>query len=334
MQDSLGMAGQFLQGGKTQLRCGHLHQLHLVELMLADHAAGIASGSTRLGPKTWRECRKPKRQLPWVENLLGHQVGQGYLACGQQITGFFATDRKEVFCKARQLTSPIKRLFMQQIGHMAFPIPMQGCVHIQHELAQRPMQTRHMALQYHEARPGHARGTFEIHAAVERAQGHMIPWRPRNTLPCRDTLLAPQPADHIGRFIQPLGHALMGQVGQHEQESLAILLGCHQLCFHAVQLACQRLSLSQQSRDIPAPGLGLPHGLGHLMPPGPQLFHGHLHLLAPLFQLLPTRQIEHMATALQRSGYRFWVAPQQGHVKHACSPCSCWTHPFGPHHPP
>jgi hypothetical protein len=64
---------------------------------------------------------------------------------------------------------------MQQIGHMAFLIPVQRRVHIQHELAQGPMQTRQVALQHHKTRPSHARGTLEIHAAVKHSQGHMVP---------------------------------------------------------------------------------------------------------------------------------------------------------------
>jgi hypothetical protein len=73
------MTCQLFQGGKAQLRRGHLHQLHLVKLMLADHAAGIPPGGPGLSPKAWCQCRKTKGQLPWVENLLGDQVGQGHL---------------------------------------------------------------------------------------------------------------------------------------------------------------------------------------------------------------------------------------------------------------
>ena len=51
-------------------------QFDLGELVLADHAAGIAPGRPRLGAKTRRQRRQPHRQFFFVEDGFANEVCQ------------------------------------------------------------------------------------------------------------------------------------------------------------------------------------------------------------------------------------------------------------------
>src|SRR6202008_720457 len=56
------------------LRRGDRDQLHLVELVLAKHAARVPPGRPRLGAKTRRQRREAERQRVLLENGLADEI--------------------------------------------------------------------------------------------------------------------------------------------------------------------------------------------------------------------------------------------------------------------
>ena len=60
----------------------HPDQFNFIELMLADHAAGVATGCTSLRAEA-RGMRSPAQgELRWVEDFIAYLIGEGDLACG------------------------------------------------------------------------------------------------------------------------------------------------------------------------------------------------------------------------------------------------------------
>src|SRR5215217_6272442 len=66
------------------LRRGDRDELHLGELMLADHAARVLAGSARLGTKARGAGGEPQRELGLVDDLVAHQIGQRHLGGGDE----------------------------------------------------------------------------------------------------------------------------------------------------------------------------------------------------------------------------------------------------------
>ena len=65
--------------GRSLLGVDDLHQLHLVELVLADHAARVLAGRARLGAEARRVAGELERQLLGRHDLVAHEVGDRVL---------------------------------------------------------------------------------------------------------------------------------------------------------------------------------------------------------------------------------------------------------------
>jgi len=77
-------------------------------------------------------------------------------------------------------------------------------VQVQHELDQRPVQTRHFASHHHEARAGHPGGGLKIQPAPRKTQINVVARRE-----IQAGRLAHPPDLDIGRLVRPLRHALL-----------------------------------------------------------------------------------------------------------------------------
>ena len=69
------MTEQFFQRGIGLVRMHDLHQLHLVELVLAYHAARVLAVGTGLAAETRRVRDELHRQLFQRHDLVAHDVG-------------------------------------------------------------------------------------------------------------------------------------------------------------------------------------------------------------------------------------------------------------------
>ena len=98
------MAGEFLQGGIRILRTHHLHQFHLVELVLADHAARVAAVGTRLAAEARRVCDIFQRQLVARHDLFAHHIGHRH---------FGGRDQIEVFLPLTHLSWHLEQVFLE-----------------------------------------------------------------------------------------------------------------------------------------------------------------------------------------------------------------------------
>ena len=70
------MPGELLQGLERALRRYDLHEFHLVELVLAQHAAHVAPVGPCLAAKAGRVRAQLERHLFGLEDAVAHVVGQ------------------------------------------------------------------------------------------------------------------------------------------------------------------------------------------------------------------------------------------------------------------
>jgi hypothetical protein len=147
-------------------------QLHLVELVLAQHAARIAARRPCLGPEAGRPGGDPPGELPLLQQLPGGQAGERHLRRRDEpaVVG----GAEEVLAELRQLTGPVERLAAHKVGRNDLLIAVLFRVQVDHELRQRPVQARQGALQDREARARHAACRLELKAAKGLAELEML----------------------------------------------------------------------------------------------------------------------------------------------------------------
>ena len=83
-QHGLGAGDHALVLVRRLLGRGDRDQLDLGELVLADHAAGVAAGRARLGAEARRAGGDAHRQLLFVEDELADEIGQRHFGGGDE----------------------------------------------------------------------------------------------------------------------------------------------------------------------------------------------------------------------------------------------------------
>ena len=81
--------------GDRAFLVGDGDQLDLVELVLAQHAAGVAAGRARFRPEARGERGEPQRQPVMRDDLLAHQIGQRHLRRRDEAEPALAMRREE-----------------------------------------------------------------------------------------------------------------------------------------------------------------------------------------------------------------------------------------------
>ena len=159
------MSAQRLEGCVRILRPHDLHQLHFLELVLADHAARITPRGARLGTKTRRLRSKLQRQCFGRDNLIAHQVRHRHLGGRDQIKPLLTAHREQLVFEFRQLAGADQRRGRHQIRRIDLGITVLARVQIEHELRQRALQPRQPGADHDEARARNAAGGFKIELA-------------------------------------------------------------------------------------------------------------------------------------------------------------------------
>ena len=143
---------------------GNRDQFDLGELVLADHAAGVAPGSTRFGTEARRQRGQAHRQLLFLDDGLAHQIGQRHLSGGDQPEALAAQpavrsgqhlslDRPElVILELRQLPGTEHHLIAYQKRRIDLGVAVLIGVQIEHELPDRALEPSQAFLQHDKTR--------------------------------------------------------------------------------------------------------------------------------------------------------------------------------------
>ena len=139
------MAGQFFQRLPGLVGAHDLHQLHLVELVLADHAARVLAVAAGLGAEARRVADELERQRLGGDDLVAHDVGHRHFGGRDQVelAAVGARHAEQVFLELRQLAGAEHAVGIDQVGHVDLGVAVLGGVQVEHELGERAMQARH-----------------------------------------------------------------------------------------------------------------------------------------------------------------------------------------------
>ena len=131
-----------------------LHQLDLVELVLADHAARVLAVAARLRAEARRVRGQLERQRVGGEDLVAHDVGQRDLRGRDQVERLaVAVLRRPCVTEnmsASNFGSCVVPTSVSRVDHVrrvALGVAVLARVHVEHELRERAMQAREIAAQ-------------------------------------------------------------------------------------------------------------------------------------------------------------------------------------------
>ena len=106
LQHSLCAKGHALVFGVGFLGFADADQFHFLKLMLANHAAHVATTAAGFGAKAHRMRGHPQRQSLGIEDVVAHDIGQRHFAGGNQIPLVLAQlGGKQVLLELGQLPS-------------------------------------------------------------------------------------------------------------------------------------------------------------------------------------------------------------------------------------
>ncbi len=109
-------------------------ELDLVELMLANHPPGIASGGTGFFTETGGKAGHLDRQLVRRKDLVLKEIGQRYFGRWDQVE-VFTVDLEKVLFEFRQLPGAFERTAVDEFGHAHFH-KTAFAVEVEHEVYQ------------------------------------------------------------------------------------------------------------------------------------------------------------------------------------------------------
>src|SRR5262249_37088883 len=150
------------------LRRRYLHQLYLVELVLADQTTDVLTVGPGLAAKAGRVRRVAERQLAAVEDFVAVEIGQRHFRRRHEIQIPIAGDLEEVRLELRQIAGAGQRGGVDEKRRLDLAIAVLARVQIEHEVDERARQPRARAAQHGKARRCDLDRALEIENA-ERA---------------------------------------------------------------------------------------------------------------------------------------------------------------------
>ncbi len=255
-----------------------VHELDLLELVLAQHAAGVLAIRAGLAAKARGVRDELHGQRIGIEDAIGGEIGERHLRGGQQVV-VLAVEVEQIGAELGQLTRADQGLGVHQHGRIGLQVAVLARVQIDHELGERAVQPRERSLEHDETAPGELAGESKVHRLAGRAQIHVI-----LGLEFEPGRLAPAALLAVVGLVRALGHALVGQIGNAERDALDFILHTLQARFVRFQLVAQARDLCDQRRDVLTTGLGLADGFRSRVALILQLLGAHLQLLALTLQ--------------------------------------------------
>ena len=213
LQHRLGVDGQRLEHLVRLLRPRVGHQLHLVELVLADESAYVRAVGAGFAAEAGGVGGVFQRQVATVENLVPVQVRQRHLAGRDEIQVPLVADLEQVFLELRELPGADQRLRVGEERRLHLDVAVLAGVQLQHEVDERARQSGAGAHQDREPRTGQLGAAFEVDDAEG---GSQIPVR--LGLELEDGWVGVPPHLDIVRLTCTHRHALVRQVGQRHQD--------------------------------------------------------------------------------------------------------------------
>ena len=312
-QDGFRVAGEFVQGLPRQRRLDDLHQLHLLELVLAEDAARVLAVVAHLAAKARGVRHMAERQRGGVQDGVAHQVRHRRLGGGDEVVALVAGHGELLVLELRQLPGALQRRRVHEVGHIHLLVAVFLRVYVEHELRQRPVQARHRARHHDEARTGNFDGGF----GVQRRAGevHMVLGLEAERRP-----FAPGAKLHVVRFVRPERHRGVRQVGHRGEEGVELPLQGLEALPGRLQALSQIAHFGHQRRDVRAIRLGAADGLRAGVAFPLQRF-GLFLQAAPLgFQRGEPLQVEIVVSRLEGVAHGGRVAAQVVAIEHVRPP--------------
>ena len=145
------MAAHLFEGFVALLRRDDLYHLDLVELVLANHAAGITAIGTGFTAEARGMGGELERQTAGVDDLVAHHVGQRHFGGRDQEEITIVVELEQVFLELGQLAGAHQGVAVDDIGYVIFFVAMLQRLLVEHELHQRTVQARDGAMHHGEA---------------------------------------------------------------------------------------------------------------------------------------------------------------------------------------
>src|SRR5205823_1581438 len=169
------------------------HKFHLVELVDAEQSTGVFPRRPGLTPEAGGICSEPRRQIRFGEDFVTVKVGYGYFR-GWNEKEIFALERVHVVLKFWKLGGARHAGTVDDHRHPRFLIAVIASVGVEHQVHERPHESRAESAKDDESGPADLGATLEINEAEPGAD---LPMRrdARTLARC-----PPRPDDRIALF--------------------------------------------------------------------------------------------------------------------------------------
>ena len=147
LQNGFRMQHQLLMRLGAFFRVHDLHHFHLVELMLANHAARVLAITAGLGAEAGAVADEFQRQIFRLHNRIAHKVGNRIFGGGDQIK-IAPFNLEQIFLELGKAGHAVSGFRPNHVRHIDFGVAVLQRMRVEHELCKRPMQPRHAAAQH------------------------------------------------------------------------------------------------------------------------------------------------------------------------------------------
>mmetsp|Transcript_36625 Transcript_36625/g.57184 ORF Transcript_36625/g.57184 Transcript_36625/m.57184 type:complete len:495 (-) Transcript_36625:408-1892(-) len=289
LQRLLGVLGELFVLGLGLLLGADLHQLHLVELVLAEQPARVPAVRAGLRAEAGRARREGQGQRLALQDLAPVQVREGDLRGRDQegvLPRGLVAHLEQVVLELGQLAGAAQRAPRDDVGRRHLQVPVLQGVQVEGELHERALEPSHGAREHREprpAQPGRALGQEPAQLGCDLVMPEVL-------LTPLQIVRVPFPDELVLAVVVPLRHRRVQQVRQRVEERGQLLLDLRQAPLRRLRLPLGRLHLGLLGRrQLLVPGL---HRLADLcaqrlahpqggVPPADELPAGAAQLLDP-----------------------------------------------------
>src|SRR5437870_4710230 len=147
LQDRFGISCQRLQLVVGVFGQGQFHQLDFFKLMLAVDSPRVAAVAAGLRTEAGRVGCELQRQHGSIEYLFPTIVCYWNFAGGNQIKATLVRELEKILFELWQLGRTEESRCVDDIGRQRLLVSVLSCLHVEHEVDERPAQTRTGAIQ-------------------------------------------------------------------------------------------------------------------------------------------------------------------------------------------
>ncbi len=226
-----------------------VHQLDLVELVLADQPAHVLAVRSGLAAEAGREGAVADRQRRLVEDLVAMQVGHRHLGGRDQVV-VGALQPEEVRLELRQLAGAEERRRVDDVRRQHLGVAVLAGVEVEHERDERPLERGAGAEQRGEAR------SCDLGAALEVEDAELGPEVPvRLGREVEAARHADHPFDPVGALVGAARHRVVRQVRQPQLDHSELGVDRRDAGVERLDLALESADRRDLDRRVLAPRL-------------------------------------------------------------------------------